>query len=368
MTPQRIGKRRLVNKRRRSKKRNSRVWIMPLGLILTVFAFYALDPSETNIAHQFIFPSYKLHDDPETGYPLGQVEYGKGRKDMAFVSFYILVLFFLRNFLIRVVFKRLGRYLGITSARVRCLFNEQMYLVLYTGLVGPVGLYIMYHSPTWYFNTRGMYEAYPHKTHLATTKAYYLLQAAFWAQQALVMALGLETRRRDFKELVAHHVITVALIGLSYRFHFTAMGVLIYVTHDISDFFLATSKALNYIDSPLQAPVYALCIISWVYLRHFVNLDILISVLTEFGTVGPYTLDWTAGQYKCVHSQIITLALLAGLQALNLFWLGCLVRVAHRFVVLGVAKDDREEEEEEEEEEDDEMMVMVMVQEKGIHI
>jgi acyl-CoA-dependent ceramide synthase len=31
----------------------------------------------------------------------------------------------------------------------------------------------------------------------------------------------------------------LALIGLSYRFHFTYMGIAVYITHDISDFFLA---------------------------------------------------------------------------------------------------------------------------------
>ena len=51
----------------------------------------------------------------------------------------------------------------------------------------------------------------------------------------------LEKPRKDFKELVAHHVITVSLIWLSYRFHFTYMGIAVYITHDVSDFFLAVS-------------------------------------------------------------------------------------------------------------------------------
>lgn len=57
------------------------------------------------------------------------------------------------------------------------------------------------------------------------------------------MILGLEKPRKDFKELVVHHVVTLALIGLSYRFHFTYMGIAVYVTHDVSDFFLAVSSA-----------------------------------------------------------------------------------------------------------------------------
>jgi acyl-CoA-dependent ceramide synthase len=35
--------------------------------------------------------------------------------------------------------------------------------------------------------------------------------------------------------------MTLALIALSYRFHFTYIGIAVYITHDISDFFLAVS-------------------------------------------------------------------------------------------------------------------------------
>ena len=99
----------------------------------------------------------------------------------------------------------------------------------------------MSRTPVWYFNTVGMFEGFPHRAHEGVFKAYYLLQASYWAQQFIVLCLRLEKPRKDFKELVGHHIVTLALIGLSYRFHFTYMGVAVYITHDISDFFLAVS-------------------------------------------------------------------------------------------------------------------------------
>ncbi|RYC57678.1 hypothetical protein CHU98_g8534 [Xylaria longipes] len=329
-------------------------WKVPLAIVVMVLSIYASNPTESNIAHPFIFLSYKVGD-------AFAPEYGKGLWDVAFVAFYTIVLFFAREFIMHEILRRLAVSCGITSRSKQARFNEQAYVTIYTGIVGPLGLYVMYHSPTWYFSTAGMYAEYPHRTHSAVTKFYYLVQAAFWAQQALVMILGLEKRRRDFKELVMHHIVTVSLIALSYRFHFTMMGVLVYVTHDISDFFLATSKSLNYIDSPLQGPYYTLCIIFWVYLRHYINLKILFSILTEFRTIGPYVMDWEAEQYKCEISSVITFALLAALQALNLFWLYCLLRNGYRFVVLGVAKDDREEDEDNE---NDRQEVQVKKEEK----
>lgn len=105
------------------------------------------------------------------------------------------------------------------------------------------------------------------------------------------------------------------------------------------------AKSLNYINNPLQGPMFGLCIVIWTYLRHYINLRILYSLLTEFSTVGPYELNWETEQYKCLLSNVITFTLLAGLQAVNLFWLWCLMRNAYRFLFLGIAKDDRSEDE-----------------------
>lgn len=99
----------------------------------------------------------------------------------------------------------------------------------------------MYKTPLWYFNTEQFWVDFPHRTHNATFKLNYLLEASYWIQQAVVLALMLEKPRKDFKELVFHHLVTLALIFLSYRFHFTWIGLCVYVTMDVSDIFLAVS-------------------------------------------------------------------------------------------------------------------------------
>jgi very-long-chain ceramide synthase len=70
--------------------------------------------------------------------------------------------------------------------------------------------------------------------------------------------------------------------------------------------------------------------------------------------VGPFELNWDTQQYKCWISQYITFALLASLQAVNLFWLFLILRIAKNFVFSSVdLKDERSEDEEDEEEEKD---------------
>lgn len=112
---------------------------------------------------------------------------------------------------------------------------------------------------------------------------------------------------------------------------------------------LQVGKSLQYTDSAFVPPAYAVCVTAWIYLRHYLNLRILASLLPggAFQTVGPYELNWETQQYKCWISQIITFSLLACLQALNLFWLYCLGKSVYRFLVYRVAKDDRSDDEEE---------------------
>ena len=95
-----------------------------------------------------------------------------------------------------------------------------------------------------------------------------------------------------------------------------------------------------------MGPYFGLFMCAWIYLRHYLNLRIIYSLFTEFKTVGPYEVDWENGQYKCWISFYITLALLSSLQALNLFWLFFIIRIAYRFVVYQTADDDRSEAEE----------------------
>ena len=54
---------------------------------------------------------------------------------------------------------------------------------------------------------------YPHWEMKPELKRYYLMQAAYWCQQFIVLVLGLEKPRKDYRELVAHHFVTLWLVG-----------------------------------------------------------------------------------------------------------------------------------------------------------
>lgn len=63
-------------------------------------------------------------------------------------------------------------------------------------------------------------------------------------------------------------------------------------------------------------------------------------------------MDWEGGQFKSPMAHYISTVLLASLQALNLFWLWNILRVAYRIVFFNVAEDDRSDNDEAEFEEE----------------
>lgn len=345
--PQATGLKRLYFNYRELAYRNS--WLTPLLVLLICHGVFYMcpDKSENNPFHQFMRLSYVV---PGTSNP---VQYGKGWKDFSFVGFHMIFFTFFREFCMQVIVKPIARAYGFTKKNKVNRFMEQSYSMIYYGLMGPFGLYIMYHTPIWFFNTTSFYVEYPHKTHAALFKAFYLLQASFWAQQSVILMLQIEKPRKDFKELVFHHIVTMSLIFLSYRFHFTWIGLAIYITMDVSDFFLAASKLLNYIDTVATGPFFIMFMGIWIYSRHYLNIKVLYSVLTEFSTVGDFTLNWETEQYKCWISQYITFGLLFALQLVNIYWLFLIFRIAWRYVFQNITKDDRSDDEEEEEEEED---------------
>ncbi|KAH9866275.1 hypothetical protein J1614_008841 [Plenodomus biglobosus] len=321
--PEKSGRRSKRRTVRRALSRFKRLcirhtWMAPLILGLAIIALYLVYPYPSNPLSACLFLSYPLPpDDPLIPASVradanAPTQYGKGARDFAFVAFYIIVLSFTREFCMQRLIRPMAVACGIKSRAKQSRFMEQAYTALYFGLYGPFGVWVMSRTPVWYFNTTGMYEGFPHRTHDAVFKAYYLLQASYWAQQAIVLLLMLEKPRKDFKELVAHHIIT-------------------------------TSKILNYLDSPVVGPYFFVFMCIWGYTRHYLNLKILYSILTTFKTVGPFELNWVTQQYKCWISQYITFSLLAALQAVNLFWWFFICRIAYRFVVFRDADDDRSE-------------------------
>lgn len=96
----------------------------------------------------------------------------------------------------------------------------------------------MYNSPYW-FNLSEMWTHWPTRGMSGRLKWYYLVQFAFWLQQIVVV--NIEERRKDYAQMYTHHIITSALVFMSYGTYQTKVGNVILCIMDVVDIFLPVS-------------------------------------------------------------------------------------------------------------------------------
>ncbi|KLO10177.1 longevity assurance proteins LAG1/LAC1 [Schizopora paradoxa] len=300
-------------------------------------------PNGPNPFEPMLFISHQIPDSPKDA-----PRYAKGPMDLVFLAYHIIVFSFIRQFTLFYILHPIALRLGIKKGSKLERFGEQAYAVLYYGTMGVWGILIMKELPTWWYQTQYYWIGYPHWDMKADLKRYYLMHWSYWLQQLIIISLKLEKPRSDFKELVAHHIVTVWLIGWSYLVNLTLIGNAVFVSMDIPDVFFALSKLCNYLNlEKTKVFTFINFFFIWSYFRHWLNLRILYSVWTEFELLpasarvfSPADGVWMAGWVKY---QIFTPILL--LQFLNLFWYFLICRILYRAVFGGEVTDVRSDDE-----------------------
>ncbi|RYP35645.1 hypothetical protein DL768_010983 [Monosporascus sp. mg162] len=98
-------------------------------------------------------------------------------------------------------------------------------------------------------------------------KGYILAQWAFWSQQVLV--IHIETRRKDYWQILTHHFVTIALIAASYAYHHTRVGHVILVLMDVIELIFPLAKCLKYLGFTAACDVlFGVFMITWFISRH----------------------------------------------------------------------------------------------------
>ena len=277
------------------------------------------------------------------------LRYGKGWLDVCFMAFYIIVFSFLRQVITGHIFKPLAAHWNIKLENKQIRFAEQGYALTYWGIMGAVGVYVMSFQDSWWYHLDHLWYQYPHWQMRPELKLYYLLQASYWLQQAFVMLLGLERPRKDYYELVAHHLVTLWLIGWSYFINLTMIGTTVFVCMDIPDTWLALSKMLNYLDMNMcAAVVYSTFMVVWSYFRIYLSALTLYSVYADYTLIPAYarTFHPSQGHWLVWWMQCHVFAPLFLLLLLNLFWYVIMWRILFR-AMRGVCGDMREDGEDE---------------------
>lgn len=87
----------------------------------------------------------------------------------------------------------------------------------------------------------------------------------YWS---LLFSVFTETKRKDFLEMVVHHIVTILLLVLSWTCNLTRGGTLVLVIHDVADIFLESAKMTKYIKWQRTCDIlFGIFTIVWIYTR-----------------------------------------------------------------------------------------------------
>ncbi|RKP12555.1 TLC domain-containing protein [Piptocephalis cylindrospora] len=250
----------------------------------------------------------------------------------------------------RFILSPLARFSGVRRKLKVDRFAEQAWIVLWASFSLTYGLILMKDAPYWN-NSAHFWKDYPHLHYQPAFKFYYIMQAAFWSAQIVV--LNIEKPRKDYVEMLLHHLVTISLISLSYTFHLTRVGHAILCITDISDIFLSFAKCLRYAGFTTSCDaIFGIFVLSWVYSRFYLLGRVSYSVTFEARDY--LTIGWnpSTGHYLTENNVWIFVFLLSCLMALMIFWFVLIVKVIVR-VLGGVgAEDNRSDDEDDGEEEE----------------
>lgn len=223
-------------------------------------------------------------------------------------------------------------------------FAEQGWSFVYYSLQWSYGLYIHCNLPTAPFRPAQVWHGYPHIPIAGPVKYYYLTQAAFYMHQVLI--INAEERRKDHWQMMAHHVITIVLVFLSYFYNFTRVGSLIMVLMDYCDIFLPLAKMFRYLSLPkLCDATFTWFLISWFITRHVLFTMVIKSTYSEASILIPFIWAPEIGHFWTYEICMGFVALLSSLQFIQIIWFGMICRVAWRVISGKGAEDTRSDDE-----------------------
>ncbi|KAJ2778396.1 Sphingosine N-acyltransferase lag1 [Coemansia javaensis] len=278
----------------------------------------------------------------------GGARYVRGIHDITFVVYWIFQIVAARAVMLQHVLPVIPRYFGITSDRKQRRFGEMGWFVTYILASLTVGIRVWQASP-YYMNTRNLYANYPEDHVLMPygLKWYYLVQTAFWISN--LYTIFVEERRKDHLEMLAHHVVTIALVTTSYHFHFTRFGHVFMLVMDFPDVFLSPAKMVRYLGGEIVPNIlFGAFTVSWVMTKHYLCLKLMFSIWTQgIYEVPPEkrfpTCPDSYASYPIVGAMWAVLCIL---QAILVYWFVLILRVLQRVLVNGEdAQDSRSDDE-----------------------
>ena len=154
------------------------------------------------------------------------------------------------------------------------------------------------------------------------------------------MLLFWEARRKDHTVMMAHHLVTLALIVISYEVHLVRVGSMIMLLHDFSDIFLESAKIFKYSGNEQGSTVmFVGFLLAWVATRLvYFPAHIIRSALFSALWHCPEPLRLGLMGYFFMFN-----GLLLALLGFHIYWTYFIFKIVYDLLVKGDLDDKREE-------------------------
>ena len=149
---------------------------------------------------------------------------------------------------------------------------------------------------------------------------FYLIQIGFCIH-SFVSIIFLEKSQKDFALLFVHHIVTFCLVYGSYIVDFKRIGILVLLTHDISDIFLHGGKMMVYLEKENGKVVLMIMLtLSWIVSRLFIfPTRIIYSSIYDGPKYVPFDLIYPVADSFITMMEILLL--------MHIFWFYLIVKV-----------------------------------------
>ncbi|XP_065195166.1 ceramide synthase 6-like [Sycon ciliatum] len=97
---------------------------------------------------------------------------------------------------------------------------------------------------SYFYDVEDCWRQYPHRYVDLEEFCYYMGEMSFYL--SLTISHCFEQRKKDFWEMLIHHIATLGLISLSFSVNYVPIGALIMLCHDIADPWLELAKITGY--------------------------------------------------------------------------------------------------------------------------
>jgi hypothetical protein len=132
---------------------------------------------------------------------------------------------------------------------------------------------VLHDEPSWFEQPWRCFVPAPHhQTNKPEVHQLYLTQIGVWLYMGVCQCCFLD-KQKDYYQLMSHHIITLALVGMSFHYNYVRAGVVILFICDASDIFMDLMKLANYLqleDRPgcyITEFFWASTLIFWPYFR-----------------------------------------------------------------------------------------------------